>query len=123
MRPTTTNSNTWAVNSPPFTRYSATSGDRGQALTVVEAAIESRRLKTHVYNVIAGKVGDVCALPAISMGQLKLEWRSALEHWMETSEGRCSRSGEAFPTALFSMAPNCASDHGLLLMERILYAR
>ena len=59
---------------------------RGQILTVAEVALELRCSKAHVYNVIAGKVDGVHALPAISMGRRKLVRRAALEHWMEMNE-------------------------------------
>jgi excisionase family DNA binding protein len=64
---------------------SAGSG-HGQILTVAEVALELRCSKAHVYNVIAGKVDGVRALPAISMGRRKLVRRAALEHWMEMNE-------------------------------------
>ena len=57
-----------------------------EILTVAEVALELRCSKAHVYNVIAGKVDGVGALPAISMGRRKLVRRAALEHWMTTSE-------------------------------------
>jgi excisionase family DNA binding protein len=60
--------------------------DRGQILTVGEVALELRCSKAHVYNMIAGKVAGVRALPAILMGRRKLVRRAALEHWMETNE-------------------------------------
>jgi len=49
---------------------------------VAEVALELRCSKAHVYNVIAGKVDGVRALPAILMGRRKLVRREALEHWM-----------------------------------------
>ena len=42
-----------------------------EILTVAEVALELRCSKAHVYNVIAGRVDGVCALPAISMGRRK----------------------------------------------------
>lgn len=57
-----------------------------QILTVTEVAHELRCSKAHVYNVIAGKVGGVHALPAISMAAES--WcGAALEHWMMMNEG------------------------------------
>ncbi len=64
---------------------------RGQILTVAEVALELRCSRAHVYNVIAGKVEGVRALPAISMGRRKLVRRAALEHWMEASETAAQR--------------------------------
>lgn len=44
----------------------------GKWNAVAEVALELRCSKTHVYNVIAGKVDGVRALPAISMARRKL---------------------------------------------------
>ncbi len=52
-----------------------------------------------------------------------MEFRSCQKATFAHSGGRCSRSGEAFPTALVSMSPNCADVHALLLSEDILNAR
>src|SRR5579875_812957 len=57
-----------------------------EILTVTEVALELRCSKAHVYNVIAGKVDGVGALPAISIGRRKLVRRAALERWMMTNE-------------------------------------
>ena len=57
-----------------------------EILTVTEVALELRCSKAHVYNVIAGKVDGVRALPAICMGRRKLVRRAALDHWMMTNE-------------------------------------
>ena len=57
-----------------------------QVLTVAEVALELRCSKAHVYNVIAGKVDGVRALPAILIGRRKLVRRVALEHWMMANE-------------------------------------
>ncbi len=58
-----------------------------EILTVAEVAIELRCSRAHVYNVIAGKVEGVRAMPAISMGRRKLVRRTALERWKEANEG------------------------------------
>jgi excisionase family DNA binding protein len=60
-------------------------------LTVAEVAMELRCSKAHVYNVIAGKVDGVRALPAISMGRRKLVRRTALEQWIETNATAAQR--------------------------------
>jgi len=92
MTPTMTNSNTvGAVNSTPITTASGAVAVHGQILTVAEVALELRCSKAHVYNVIAGKVDGVRALPAISMGRRKLVRRTALEQWMETNETAAQR--------------------------------
>jgi excisionase family DNA binding protein len=57
-----------------------------EILTVAEVAVELRCSKAHVYNMIAGKVDGVGALPAISMGRRKLVRRVALTQWMATNE-------------------------------------
>ncbi len=57
-----------------------------EILMVAEVALQLRCSKAHVYNVIAGKVDGVGALPTISMGRRKLVRRAALEHWMMTNE-------------------------------------
>jgi excisionase family DNA binding protein len=58
-----------------------------EILTVSEVAVELRCSKAHVYNAIAGKVGGVHPLPAISMGRRKLVRRGALEQWKRANEG------------------------------------
>jgi excisionase family DNA binding protein len=90
MTPTNPNMRGGAISSP-IARPSATFTSDRQILTVAEVALELRCSKAHVYNVIAGKVDGVRALPAISMGRRKLVRRSALEHWMETNEAAAQR--------------------------------
>jgi excisionase family DNA binding protein len=85
----TTHSHT-TTGQPPITVPSTVTG-RGQILTVAEVALELRCSKAHVYNVIAGKVDGVRALPAISMGRRKLVRRASLEDWMETNETAAQR--------------------------------
>jgi len=75
-----------AITGSPATRPSSGGISHHPILTVAEVALELRCSKAHVYNVIAGKVDGVCALPAISMGRRKLVRRTALEHWMEMNE-------------------------------------
>jgi excisionase family DNA binding protein len=89
------------VISSPITRSSAPPASDRQVLTVGEVALELRCSKAHVYNVIAGKVDGVRALPAISMGRRKLVRRTALEHWMEANE---AAAGDG------KIAPSSASD-------------
>ena len=86
----TTHSHTSGAVPSPITPPSA-GPSRGQILTVAEVALELRCSKAHVYNVIAGKVDGVRALPAISMGRRKLVRRTALEQWIETSETAAQR--------------------------------
>jgi excisionase family DNA binding protein len=57
-----------------------------EILTVAEVAVELRCSKAHVYNMIAGKVDGVGALPVISMGRRRLVRRVALTQWMATNE-------------------------------------
>ena len=85
-----THSHTTGPVQPPITVPSAVPG-RGQILTVAEVALELRCSKAHVYNMIAGKVDGVRALPAISMGRRKLVRRTALEHWIEANENAAQR--------------------------------
>lgn len=79
-----------AIEPLPITSSPSATG-RAQVLTVAEVARELRCSKAHVYNAIAGRVGGVQALPAISMGRRKLVRRAALEHWMELNEAPVQR--------------------------------
>jgi excisionase family DNA binding protein len=90
MTPTNPNMRGGAIPSPIAKSTAAFTSDR-QILTVAEVALELRCSKAHVYNVIAGKVGGVRALPAILMGRRKLVRRTALEQWMETNETDAQR--------------------------------
>lgn len=73
---------------------------RDEILTAAEVASELRCSKAHVYNAIAGKIGGVSALPAISMGRRKLVRRSALERWKRTNESGGSDGNIASSSAI-----------------------
>jgi hypothetical protein len=76
MNPQIAMTHSHTTGQPPIAVPSTVTG-RGQILTVAEVALELRCSKAHVYNVIAGKVDGVRALPAISMGRRKLVRRGA----------------------------------------------
>jgi len=57
-----------------------------QVLTIAEVAVDLRCSKAHVYNLIAGKVGDVEPLPVIPMGRRKVVLRETLEVWKRRSQ-------------------------------------
>ena len=60
-----------------------------EILTIPELAAELRCSKTHVCNLINGKLHGVPRLPAIAMGRRKVVRRSTLEHWLRAvEEGR-----------------------------------
>lgn len=62
---------------------------RDEILTLLEVAKILRVSKTHVCNLINGKVAGVPRLPAIVMGRRKLVRRSVLEAWIRAvEEGR-----------------------------------
>lgn len=71
-----------------------------EILTAAEVASELRCSKAHVYNAIAGKIGGVSALPAISMGRRKLVRRSALEQWKRINESGGSDGNIASSSAI-----------------------
>jgi hypothetical protein len=50
-------------------------------LTAVEVALELRCSKTHVFNLMNGKVGGVTLLPHLALGRKKVVPRSAFENW------------------------------------------
>lgn len=75
-----------------------------EILTAAEVASELRCSKAHVYNAIAGKIGGVSALPAISMGRRKLVRRSALEQWKRTNESGGSDGNIASSSAIDTVA-------------------
>jgi excisionase family DNA binding protein len=55
-------------------------------LTVQEVARELKSSKSHVYNLINGKVTGVLPLPVISLGRKKLIRRRAFEAWKLANE-------------------------------------
>jgi hypothetical protein len=58
-------------------------------LTIRDVAALLRCSKTHVSNVINGKVPGIPRLAHISMGRRKLVRWEWLEHWLEASKQRC----------------------------------
>ena len=58
-------------------------------LTIRDVASLLRCSKTHVSNVINGKVPGIPRLAHISMGRRKLVRREWLDQWLETSKQRC----------------------------------
>ena len=59
-----------------------------EALTIAEVAVELRCTKTHVCNLINGKVRGVPRLPALILGRRKLVRRTSLRKWMcDVEEG------------------------------------
>ena len=79
-----------------------------RVLNLAEAAALVRCSRAHLSNIINGKVRGIPRLPK---SDLCTFGRALLE------------IGEAFPTDLASMSPNCADVHALLLSEDILNAR
>ena len=60
-----------------------------EILTLPEVATILRCSKTHVCNLINGKLAGVSRLPSIPMGRRKVVRRSTLERWMcAVEEGR-----------------------------------
>jgi excisionase family DNA binding protein len=55
-------------------------------LTIDDVAAILRCSKTHVSNVLAGKVPGVLRLTHIAMGRRKLVRREWLDQWMETNK-------------------------------------
>ena len=58
-------------------------------LTIRDVASLLRCSKTHVSNVINGKVPGLPRLAHISMGRRKLVRREWLDQWLEASKQRC----------------------------------
>ena len=58
-------------------------------LTINEVAGILRCSKTHVSNVINGKVAGVPKLAHLSMGRRKVIRRAWLEQWMEANKSQC----------------------------------
>jgi len=61
-------------------------------LTIPEAARELRCSKTHLHNIIYGKVPDVPVLPVLHVGRRVLIRRDALKAWMLSLEARESEA-------------------------------
>jgi excisionase family DNA binding protein len=55
-------------------------------LKIAEVASELQCSKSHVYNIINGKVRGVSTLPAIKMGRRTLVRRCTLEQWLRENE-------------------------------------
>ena len=62
--------------------------DRPVLLTIPEAARELRCSKTHVHNLIYGKVPDVPPLPVLHIGRRVLIRHDGLKEWMLAVEAR-----------------------------------
>jgi len=58
-------------------------------LTIKDVAQVLRCSKTHVCNVMAGKVPGVPQLAHIALGRRKLVRREWLNQWLEASKSRC----------------------------------
>jgi hypothetical protein len=58
-------------------------------LTIKDVAEVLRCSKTHVCNVMAGKVAGVPQLAHIALGRRKLVRREWLNQWLEASKSRC----------------------------------
>jgi excisionase family DNA binding protein len=56
--------------------------------TVKEVAEILRCSKTHVANVLSGKVSGIPPLTHLSMGRRKLIRKEWLDHWLETNKVR-----------------------------------
>jgi excisionase family DNA binding protein len=63
--------------------------ERKEILTIREVAQVLRCSKTHVSNVINGKVQGVPILTHLSMGRRKLVRRAWLDQWMEANKSKC----------------------------------
>jgi hypothetical protein len=62
--------------------------DRSEILTIHDVAEILRCSKTHVSNVINGKVAGVPKLTHLCMGRRKLIRRVWLDQWMETNKSQ-----------------------------------
>jgi excisionase family DNA binding protein len=62
--------------------------DRSEILTIHDVAEILRCSKTHVSNVINGKVAGVPKLTHLSMGRRKLIRRAWLDQWMEANKSQ-----------------------------------
>ena len=61
--------------------------DRESAvMTITEVAAELKCSKSHVYNLVAGRVPNVSPLPHIRLGRKELIRRSALDKWTIENE-------------------------------------
>jgi hypothetical protein len=58
-------------------------------LTITEVAVILRCSKTHVCNVLNGRVAGLPMLTHFSMGRRKLIRREWLDRWMEENKQRC----------------------------------
>lgn len=60
----------------------------GEVLTINEAALIMRCSKTHLQNVIQGRVANVPPLPCVRVGRRVLVRRESLERWMVAIESQ-----------------------------------
>ena len=58
----------------------------GEVLTITEAALALRCSKTHIQNVLQGRVANVPRLPCLRVGRRVLIRRESLEQWMVAAE-------------------------------------
>ena len=56
------------------------------ALTIEDVATELQCSKTHVQNMIHGRVADVPALPAVKTGRMYRVRRASLDRWLDQRE-------------------------------------
>ena len=72
-------------------RGTAMSRCEGEVLTIAEAARATRCSKTHMQNVLQGRVTNVPPLPCIRVGRRVLIRRQSLERWMDDAESLSGR--------------------------------
>jgi len=63
----------------------------GEVITITEAALAMRCSKTHMQNVLQGRVANVPRLPCIRVGRRVLIRRESLELWMRAAEPPAGR--------------------------------
>jgi len=75
----------------------AFAGDGPVLLTIPEAARELRCSKTHVHNLIYGKVPDVPPLPVLRIGRRVLIRHDGLKAWMLAVEEGSAKTHRTVP--------------------------
>jgi excisionase family DNA binding protein len=63
----------------------------GEILTITDAALAMRCSKTHMQNVLQGRVANVPRLPHIRVGRRVLIRRESFERWMADAESLSGR--------------------------------
>lgn len=71
---------------PALTALDHAPGGAGEILTAVECARELRCSKTHIHNLINGKVPGTLPLPAVTLGRRRLVRRASLNAWLRANE-------------------------------------